>query len=535
MQRRNGNRPPVREILRNGGNRILSHLGALLLLGIGLLMAGHAHATTLVCGLDSSGSGQIDETATCIGDAGTLCPLDAVACTPSETAPACPTGGSYVSADDQCEAASWTCGLDDSLYDSKASCVTACSQTTACTAAGCPYGSSYACDTSNNCTQTGSCAQACPSGYALSSGICAAAVTCAAGSYSSTAKACVALVCPHGNAYPCLSNGGTFECSTATCIDPSTAQITTVSTVMLQNNGPTDAAGNCLGTIYIFSGRKMTCNKAGVQSGWKNCCLAGEATLGEDIGSAATMYTGVNAIETVYHLGQIAYYGSQLAAYMSTAQGTAEGASAVGGYLSSLASSGVNLSAQVTNSLTAAGQAFADGETATVGIEAGLQSYMTAMLLDPTTWILSGVMYAVQEFLLSGSCSQEDLETSMMNQAGRCHSLGSYCSDKWPLVGCVQKTEAFCCFNSMLARLIQEQGRPQLASFNPNPWGVATDDGPANADCRGFTSTEFQMLDFSKMDLSSYFGEITTQVQSAIQQNVSGQINSYYNSIQQQQ
>jgi hypothetical protein len=43
------------------------------------------------------------------------------------------------------------------------------------------------------------------------------------------------------------------------------------------------------------------------------------------------------------------------------------------------------------------------------------------------------------------------------------------------------------------------------------------------------------MLDFSKMDLSSYFGQITTQVQSTIQQNVSDQINSYYNSIQQQQ
>ena len=96
------------------------------------------------------------------------------------------------------------------------------------------------------------------------------------------------------------------------------------------------------------------------------------------------------------------------------------------------------------------------------------------------------------------------------------------------------EAEAFCCFNSKLARIIQEQGRPQLKSFNPNPWGVPTDDGPADADCRGFTSTEFQMLDFSKMDLSEYFGDITTQVQSTIQQNVSDKINSYYNSIQQQ-
>ena len=41
------------------------------------------------------------------------------------------------------------------------------------------------------------------------------------------------------------------------------------------------------------------------------------------------------------------------------------------------------------------------------------------------------------------------------------------------------------------------------------------------------------MLDFSKMDLSEYFGDIKTQVQSTIQQNVSDKINSYYNSIQQ--
>jgi len=505
------------------------HLRAMLLLGIGLLMAGHAHATTLVCGLDSTGSGQIDETATCIGDAGTLCPLDALACTSAQSAPTCPTGGSYVPADDQCEALSWTCSLDGSQYDSESSCATACSQTTACTSGVCPYGSSYPCDASNNCTQTGSCAQgSCPSGYTLSNGICAAPVTCTAGMYSSTAKACVALVCPHGSAYPCLSNVGTFECSTATCIDPSTAQTTTVSGAMLQDNGPTDAAGNCLGTIYIFSGRMMTCNKSGVQSGWKNCCLAGEATLGEDIGSAESLYTGVNAIETVYHLGQIAYYGSQVASIL--APGTQEAVYAANQFVAEL-----GVSAQVQQGVSAVNTAIQAGASATTGIEAGLESYMTAMLLNPTTWILSGIMYAVQELLLSGSCSQEDLETSMMDQAGRCHSLGTYCSDTWPLVGCVQKTEAFCCFNSMLARLIQEQGRPQLASFNPNPWGVATDDGPADADCRGFTSTEFQMLDFSKMDLSSYFGQITTEVQSTIEQNVSGQINTYYNSIQQQQ
>ena len=446
MQRRNGNRPSVREVSGKIGNRILSHLRALLFLGIGLLIAGHAHATTLVCGLDSGGSGQINETASCTGDAGTLCPLDAVACTAAQSTPTCPAGGSYVSADDQCEAASWTCSLDGSQYDGEASCTAACSLTAACTAGVCPYGS-YVCDADNNCTQTGSCVQGgCPSGYTVTGGICAVAVTCAMGTYSSTAKACVdntSWVCPYGAAYPCLSNAGTYECSTATCIDPSTAQITTVSTAMLQNNGATDASGNCLGTIYIFSGRKMTCNESGVQSGWKNCCQAGSTTLGEDVGSAVSLYTGVNAISNIYHLGQIAYYGTEI-----------------------LGGTAVNVT-DLSTSVQGALQAVAQGGS----LMDGFTTYAEATFLDPTTLAFMAAAYLIQEFLLSGSCTQEDLETAMMDAAGRCHSLGTYCSDKWPLVGCVQRAEAFCCFNSMLARIIQEQGRPQLTVLQPEPLG----------------------------------------------------------------
>ena len=136
MQRRNGNRPSVTEVSGNVRNRILSHSRALLLLGIGLLIAGHAHATALVCAIDLNGNGQIDqgETATCIGDAGTLCPLDAVACTLAQSAPTCPTGGSYVSADDQCEAPTppYVCSLNSQSFGSLSECQSACVQTAAC-------------------------------------------------------------------------------------------------------------------------------------------------------------------------------------------------------------------------------------------------------------------------------------------------------------------------------------------------------------------------------------------------------------------
>ena len=51
-----------------------------------------------------------------------------------------------------------------------------------------------------------------------------------------------------------------------------------------------------------------------------------------------------------------------------------------------------------------------------------------------------------------------------------------------------------CNFNSKLARIINEQGRPQLNKG----WGSAS-----NPECKGFTPEEFQKLDFSKIDFAS--------------------------------
>ena len=318
-----------------------------LLLIAGLFIAVQAHANTLVCALDVNNNGTIDqgETATCTGDAGTLCPLDAVACTLAQSPPTCPTGGSYVPADDRCEAPvpPFVCSLNGQTFDSLSACDGACVQTAACrriwVVEMCPLAWGNTC-VNGQCSVSYACNQAsCASGYIMTGGICAAPVTCAQGTYSSTAKACVddtSWVCPHGSSYPCLDNAGTYECSTATCINPSTAQTTTVSTAMLQDNGARDASGNCLGTIYIFSGRKMTCNKAGYESGWKKRCQTDSPAVADDLGSAQTLYSAVGTISTVYHLGQIAYYGSQMAAAVYAGESAADATAAVGAMTSSL-------------------------------------------------------------------------------------------------------------------------------------------------------------------------------------------------------
>ena len=67
----------------------------------------------------------------------------------------------------------------------------------------------------------------------------------------------------------------------------------------------------------------------------------------------------------------------------------------------------------------------------------------------------------------------------------------------------IETKKSFCCFNSKLAKVIHEQGRPQLKSFANSPFGSAS-----NPNCRGFTPEEFQNLDFSKIDLSEWYSEI---------------------------
>jgi Type-1V conjugative transfer system mating pair stabilisation len=598
----------------------------------------------LVCGKDLDGDGKITgqgETAQCVGDGGTLCPIDARNCTSATTDPICPSGGSFVAVNDRCEApTSVTCSLTGRNFDTIQACTAACSETTACTAnavallnsaenadyassmtaggasfdfngynydygplgytgsvylsgfsasggvgisygfitsvtgagnilwvsgyddagnyyttpiylygatatgswsrqncgadrvvgsgnglffyehtgdcyffsgeamtgaiyfqgTSCPYGSGYGCN-GGTCTRTGACNPGpCPQSYTSNVGLCTAPPQCSKGTYNPADKLCHDgnYRCPYGDAFACVNNNGAMQCSPAVCFDPKAPGnevLQSQDSSMLQDDGQKDDRGNCLGSLYIFSGRSMECRTSGQQTGWKNCCLSGESPLADDLGSVVSMGTAVNTITNVYHMGQIAYYGNMLVS------GKAIDVSA--------------FTAEVEGALMTVGE--------TGSIVEGLMSYAQATFLNPTTLAIAAAMYLVQDLLLSGSCNQDDIETAMLDNSGMCHYLDTYCKRKWPLVGCVQEAKVFCCFNSKLARIVHEQGRPQLKTFLP-PWVF----GDSSGDCRGFTASEFQMLDFSKMDLSEYLGDIKTKAQNTIQNTVTDKIQQYY-------
>ena len=101
--------------------------------------------------------------------------------------------------------------------------------------------------------------------------------------------------------------------------------------------------------------------------------------------------------------------------------------------------------------------------------------------------------------LVALGCDTQEILLHQRDANGLCAYVGSYCSKK--ILGiCITKKKAYCCFESKLSRILQEQGRAQL----PKPWSRAKDE-----QCLGFTIEEFAQLDLSRMNFSEIYSEFT--------------------------
>lgn len=142
---------------------------------------------------------------------------------------------------------------------------------------------------------------------------------------------------------------------------------------------------------------------------------------------------------------------------------------------------------------------------------------------------------ALEEALLSCNAQEEALQSERRD--GLCHEVGTYCSRcafgnepgcSGPGNFCVERSTAFCCFGSKLSRIVQEEGRPQLQSFVPDGlWDLDSGEGVA-PNCIGYSPEQLQMIDFSRIDLSEYFGDIRTRSQAGVEEEMGNQIDEYY-------
>ena len=119
---------------------------------------------------------------------------------------------------------------------------------------------------------------------------------------------------------------------------------------------------------------------------------------------------------------------------------------------------------------------------------------------DPWSLAIAVVIYIVMSMM---SCNESEGRVAMQEGARLCHTVGTYCSSCIRVFGscvsCIEHTTGKCCFNSVLARIINEQGRMQIGKG----WGSGE-----NPDCSGFTIDQLQALNFSAMDLTEFYASI---------------------------
>jgi conjugal transfer mating pair stabilization protein TraN len=127
--------------------------------------------------------------------------------------------------------------------------------------------------------------------------------------------------------------------------------------------------------------------------------------------------------------------------------------------------------------------------------------------ITPWTLVIAVVFYIVMSMM---SCSEGEGKLAMKEGARLCRSIGTWCSQCIRVLGkcvsCIEHTTSKCCFNSKLARILNEQGRAQLGIG----WGSAQ-----SPSCSGFSVAQLQALDFSRMDLTEFYASIVPTVPAA--------------------
>ncbi len=98
---------------------------------------------------------------------------------------------------------------------------------------------------------------------------------------------------------------------------------------------------------------------------------------------------------------------------------------------------------------------------------------------------------------LGARCSKDEIDLIDKRNKNLCIYLGKTKSKT--LGATIIVKHKYCCFGSLLNKVIQAQGRKQLGIG----WG-----SPSNPNCRGLTLSEIMQLNFDEMDFSEFFIEI---------------------------
>jgi conjugal transfer mating pair stabilization protein TraN len=333
--------------------------------------------------------------------------------------------------------------------------------------------------------------------------------------------------------YQCIDQPGTTVnttvCQDSFCTDPTTCFDTSAppdpdfGTAVANAEAMREIGiyGVDAGSISIFNGFESECsNKTGFGGEVKSCCTAkggGEkysnhyvrnfvmdaatSVVKEEVKAGAKWaYDELSNLAADVMNGFAAEgveIGSQAGATLAAgitdtaASGAISQSAATGGTDAAVATADAGSQAAVAGgtAVAATGTEFgAYGFTFSYSAETGF----SFVGFNPWTFIIMIIIMVVMDWL---ACDAEDVITAMRKGVHLCDYFDSYCSNEGLGSTCLEVKEQYCCFNSVLAKLINRQGRDQL--------------GLTKRECGGFSIEQVEQLDFSKMDFSEFIQTLT--------------------------
>lgn len=225
-----------------------------------------------------------------------------------------------------------------------------------------------------------------------------------------------------------------------------------------------------LDKLTVFNGERQECRDRLL----KNCCFTDSA--GKGMTNQSTFGAGSRLVyDVLMNSENREFITAGLSALLSS-----------GGFSGTFSSYGFTLAVN--------GAALPSGSVALYS-SSTVAGEGVVVAFDPWSLVIAIVIYVIMSLM---ECSEGEGRLSLQRGAGLCHEIGDYCSHK-VLGFCVTRTHGHCCFNSVLSRIINEQGRSQVG----RGWGDAK-----NPQCGGFTIAELQSLRFDVMDFSEFYASI---------------------------
>jgi len=269
-------------------------------------------------------------------------------------------------------------------------------------------------------------------------------------------------------------NGGKF-CLNGMCFDQPAGNDRDFAMAITMMEAGRQAAGYAQGQDFVkfFSGEPKDCSK----TAFANCCRTNTKGAGMTNGAM---------ISSVMQAGRQAWGSWYVYDVMD---GPLRQSNAIGALYSRFAGLGSGQQMFMPSGISYYGVSFNPFVTG------GGQMFG----FDPTSFAVAIAIQLLSELL---SCEQEEEVLAMQRGQNLCAYVGSFCSRKI-LGSCVSRKSSYCCFNSRLARMIQEQGRQQLGLS----WGTAE-----VPQCEGLSEDQFKKIDFSKLDFSEFVEDINAHV-----------------------